>query len=1355
MRPLSFRLSCAQALQQQLLFRRQKRGELLHALLMQKKLLARKKKIWQNHFSCFSSSYNISGLLLLLPLQLLPLLLMMLLLVLGAGGASAVADGRPPAAAAAAAAAAVASIYSIPGVLPTQRTSTRGEGLLRTSETRDGPSQDQSLEVLFINQTHMLMVPFLATSTSVSTSLSPSPAMEPPSSPLLSFRPLTSQFQLLHQKATVSPFHYTETTTATSKTIGKVNRRPVTDVTTVIVVAPDKQVFVTSRRYDESYDEIIHGQIGGRRWQRKPRQRDNSLYSIYARVQNKKKIKTKPRPSEARQELLAVFYGVTTTTKTTEDFATSTLTSFAMAASHFANNNNYKKYKININVIENKNNKNQHPPRTSQTGLRPSQPPAKRGLLTTTTLSLQSDNSNQNNRYGTNNINADEDNDDDHHDNIHIENNNNMTYNGNNDVNYDKAASRDLRDDRSRAKRNSGEERKLKVSNMTRITLKHLTRLTSFARQTLSSSHQRLHSLYALRQQQQHRSRPRTSALASGDQDNYGDDYGFNETSQKDDAIESSLGNSSDSEAIDMGNATVDLKQDMDFVAQFRRSSQAFKQHGQLLSGLPRFLKQVQAARAPLRSTIRKRSGWSSNVMNFRVNNQWARQRTFLPDEHREEEVDYLRLHDEKPDGVWRHVAPPNIQTSMAALAPVKVEALSQRSKSVLATRNTLTRHNCSMLLDKGYLPTGAENFAALSVFPFTAICALSAAIFPHMYDVASALVMLYLPFSLVMYYELVATYAGGCQVLWELLADQRMPLKGPPLCCVLPPCCGPGPILTRKRQRLMRYFIYQLLAVPVLLVGVIFVCTLAGIHPGDRLEATNASPYLMLIQALSFVLGTYALVICVKLTARYLPQHALRRKFTVFHLHYTVTRLQVIFFKLTGLTASLPCIPPLSSMASGIYMSCAMLIGQCFLMSTVSQYFFLHAPPVTSLGPLPGLPAHGAHGSSKRSGRHMVAVSGSVNHWLLFQSRKNCQSDPRQSSMPVASEAVEIGANVASARLGAADYADETFSSEPSDAGGAVAPKSVIQSTPSQQLSTLLTSASNNPLNNTNTTDSNNHYLDVPRRVNAHIPLGRALSHPVAGMAVSMTPLSLSIGGLRRVPLSAPEPVNAPSMQCGAPANRANLTLDLKDTHTMTLDRKRLRRPLLSRCSGASSLEDELDLEMSSMATTVRRRHENELLFLTRGEHNHIKGRQPRSRRSRNTTDLCNPLMTCSLDEALRIRELRERRARLWRVSVAGGERWGSLTSQTPPWPVTSLEEVHLPGINGLVGENNAWMDGAFSTVPQHGPRQLPDWKLAESDASPTQRLAAIDLVARRADLRMLRASTRCHAASGSVQYC
>ncbi|OQR79637.1 hypothetical protein BIW11_05591 [Tropilaelaps mercedesae] len=644
------------------------------------------------------------------------------------------------------------------------------------------------------------------------------------------------------------------------------------------------------------------------------------------------------------------------------------------------------------------------------------------------------------------------------------------------------------------------------------------------------------------------------------------------------------------------------------------------------------------------------------------------------------------------------------------------------------------------MLLDKGYLPTGAETFAvlgrwgvllccmetgmvlvtlavfsreclylyhkwppraallscaALSVFPFTAICALSAAIFPHMYDVASALVMLYLPFSLVMYYELVATYAGGCQMLWELLADQRMPLKGPPLCCVLPPCCGPGPILTRKRQRLMRYFIYQLLAVPVLLVGVIFVCTLAGVHPGDRLEATNASPYLMVIQALSFVLGTYALVICVKLAARHLPQHALRRKFTVFHLHYTITRLQVIFFKLTGLTASLPCIPPLSSMASGIYMSCAMLIGQCFLMSTVSQYFFLHTPPVAFLGPPSELMAYeaGADKHSKRGGR--------TERWLLPHRRSGCRSALQQNSVPVAAGCLGATPPV-SVRPNAIDYTNETFSSEPSDpgaegpAGLGLVMGSTLQPPPPLGLSCLM--ASSNNQNNNNINNNNNHHrinsnnhLGVTRRVNAHAPLTRALSHPVAG-APGAAPPSLSIGTLRRVPFSVPNPVNSP--QCGAPASRAKLTLDLKTTHTITLDRKWRRRQVLTRCSSASSLEDELDLKVSTMAeaTTVRRR-EHELVAARKRSPQVDAEDQQLRHRGRNTADLCNSLVTCSLDEALRIREVRERRARLWRVSVAGGERWASLASQGPPWPVTSLEETHHFDMNDH-SDANAWIN-------------------------------------------------------------
>ncbi|EEC11747.1 hypothetical protein IscW_ISCW008852 [Ixodes scapularis] len=85
-------------------------------------------------------------------------------------------------------------------------------------------------------------------------------------------------------------------------------------------------------------------------------------------------------------------------------------------------------------------------------------------------------------------------------------------------------------------------------------------------------------------------------------------------------------------------------------------------------------------------------------------------------------------------------------------------------------------------------------------------------------------------------------------------------------------------------------------------------------------MEATNASPYLMLLQAGSFLLGTYGFVIFVKLASRPLPQQLLlRRKFTLLHLHFTLTRLQLVAFKAAGLTGVLPCVPPVASVVTGV----------------------------------------------------------------------------------------------------------------------------------------------------------------------------------------------------------------------------------------------------------------------------------------------------------------------------------------------------------------------------------------------------------------------------------------------------
>ncbi|KAL3211159.1 hypothetical protein MRX96_000844 [Rhipicephalus microplus] len=313
---------------------------------------------------------------------------------------------------------------------------------------------------------------------------------------------------------------------------------------------------------------------------------------------------------------------------------------------------------------------------------------------------------------------------------------------------------------------------------------------------------------------------------------------------------------------------------------------------------------------------------------------------------------------------------------------------------------------NCSELLEKGYTPTPSEAYAvlgnwalflaaveslmvvttvavfvhechylsacwprrtllysslALAVFPVTSVCALVATVFPRVHDATSSIIMLYLPFSLVMYFELISCYAGGSEQLVQRLINEQMPLQGPPICCVL--WCCPTPSFSKRRYAVLRVVVYQLFFIPLILVTIIFVCTLTGIHEGE----TRRAPFFWARTALSS-LSSWPHGPCP-------PQLLLRRKFTVLHLHFTLTRLQLVAFKAAGLTGHLPCVPPLASMVTGVYLSSAMLMGQGFMVSTVSRYFFLHPQPNSTL-PLHS-PANAHQASAQQaSSRYLAAFA-------------------------------------------------------------------------------------------------------------------------------------------------------------------------------------------------------------------------------------------------------------------------------------------------------------------------------------------------------------------------------------------
>lgn len=84
--------------------------------------------------------------------------------------------------------------------------------------------------------------------------------------------------------------------------------------------------------------------------------------------------------------------------------------------------------------------------------------------------------------------------------------------------------------------------------------------------------------------------------------------------------------------------------------------------------------------------------------------------------------------------------------------------------------------------------------------------------------------------------------------------------------------------------------------------------------------------------------------------------------------------------FKAAGLTGHLPCVPPITSVVSGVYLSGAVLMGQGFMVSTVSRYVFLHPQPDTGTVATPNdvgaaaPPLRSGHVVSPRAGAHQAS---------------------------------------------------------------------------------------------------------------------------------------------------------------------------------------------------------------------------------------------------------------------------------------------------------------------------------------------------------------------------------------------
>lgn len=231
-----------------------------------------------------------------------------------------------------------------------------------------------------------------------------------------------------------------------------------------------------------------------------------------------------------------------------------------------------------------------------------------------------------------------------------------------------------------------------------------------------------------------------------------------------------------------------------------------------------------------------------------------------------------------------------------------------------------------------------------LSVFPIVGLSLFLSLVVPRAGRVLGTVVKLYLPLPMVLFFKLVITYLDGEEKATEKLSGSHIPLQGPPLCCI---CCWcPSPLFTRTRLLLIKAAIYQFLVVPVVLFIADEICMRLNIYSEEEFPLHDVTPYFLSLNALSFFLGVYGLVIFTRMTSGVLCGQYIRTKFITLQLHFILIRFQFFIFDILGQLGTLPCHPPVSPAVSALYIKSAVLLGEGFILSLLARFFFLHPPP-------------------------------------------------------------------------------------------------------------------------------------------------------------------------------------------------------------------------------------------------------------------------------------------------------------------------------------------------------------------------------------------------------------------------
>jgi len=188
--------------------------------------------------------------------------------------------------------------------------------------------------------------------------------------------------------------------------------------------------------------------------------------------------------------------------------------------------------------------------------------------------------------------------------------------------------------------------------------------------------------------------------------------------------------------------------------------------------------------------------------------------------------------------------------------------------------------------------------------------------------------------------------YGGEKRLIKSVGENPRMRFNLPPCCCCL--LCIRNKLLTRKRVKLVRLVVGQMIHIQMFVLFLQLVLQFNDIHDGP-LSPSNPHTYVKFVGRVSFLFGFWGLFVFFKIehTFKLLDGFRYIAKFTTMKVILVLFIVQETIIEGLASRDIISCVPHLSGLAMGSIINCCLVMVESLILGVVSFYLYYRHPTV------------------------------------------------------------------------------------------------------------------------------------------------------------------------------------------------------------------------------------------------------------------------------------------------------------------------------------------------------------------------------------------------------------------------